>query len=356
MAVRRVEDAVILRERSDRRISRHRAERFFAKLALSAANGLRMTPVFAALLCPKPVAAQLPGQSFEVTPQAAPTTVGDSVTLRFRIRLHERDQPLDSTPQVVGVLPPGVRVLSVEKLHRSASRVYEGRARVAFYRPGRRPVPTFGLPFMRIVEGVTRATLASDSAFVDITPTLAPGNPPLRDIEELERRPVSLVPLLALGLVLGAATGCYALIRRRRGGPPVSLPTEAPAEPVAPTPYQIALDRLEAVERERWPSRGNVAAHYEAVAQALRQYLEEAEHVTACERTTSELLWALPPHLSRARLRDRCHDVLSEADVVKFAEVRPGDDSAADFLRRARLLLQSWHEAQPADESVHAVR
>jgi hypothetical protein len=275
--------------------------------------------------------------------------------VRFRIRLHERDQVLDSVPQVVGVLPPGVRVLSVKKLTRSPSRVYEGSARLAFYRPGRRPLPTFGLPFMRIVEGVSRATLASDSAFVDITPLLPPGNPALKDIHELERRPISLLPLMVVALLLLAAASYY-LIRKRRRRPPLMPPAEPAAEPVAPTPYQIALDRLDAIERERWPSRGNVAAHYEAVAQTLREYLEAAENVSACERTTSELLWALPPYLSRAGLRDRCHDILSEADLVKFARVRPGEAGAADFLTRARPLLQAWHEARPAEESVDAVR
>ena len=39
-------------------------------------------------------------------------------------------------------------------------------ARIAFYRPGRRAVPIFGASFMRVVEGVSRATLPSDSAFV----------------------------------------------------------------------------------------------------------------------------------------------------------------------------------------------
>lgn len=330
--------------------------RTFAKPALSVANGLRMTSFLLTLAVPRLASAQLSGQSFVVTPDTAAATVGDSVTVGFRIRLHERDQPLDSIPQVVGALPPGVRVLSVQKLSRSADRVYAGSARIAFYRPGRRPVPTFGLPFMRIVEGISRATLASDSAFMDITPLLPPGNPALKDIEELDQRPVSLMPLLAMALMLMAAAACYTWFRRRRRRPPVSLPPEPLAEPVAPTPYQIALDRLEAVERECWPSHGNVAAHYDAVAQTLRQYLEAAENVGACERTTSELLWALPPHLSRAGLRDRCHDVLREADVVKFAEVRPSDAGAADFLRRARLLLETWHQARPAGESVDAVR
>lgn len=312
-----------------------------ALVVLSAARGL---------------CAQVGGQSFEVVPETANPTVGDSVTLRFRVRLDERDLLFDTIPQIVGALPPGVRILSIEKLTRTPDRIFHGRARLAFYRPGKQPIPVFGLPFMRAVKGVQRATLASDSAFVDITPLLPAGNPALKDIQELDQRPVSLLPLVALGLALAAVAAGYSLLRRRRR-PAAALPPEPPAEPVVPpTPYEIALGQLDAVERERWPSRGNVAGHFEAVAQILREYLEGAENVAACERTTTELLWALPPNLSRAGLRDRCHEVLSEADLVKFARLQPDEAGAADFLERARLLLEAWHGARPARESADAVR
>jgi hypothetical protein len=303
------------------------------------------------------LAAQVSGQSFEVVPETPSATVGDSVTLRFRVRLDERDLLFDTVPAPLAALPPGVRILSIEKLTRTPDRLFHGRARMAFYRTGRLAVPVFGLPFMRAVKGVPRATLASDSAFIEIRPVLPAGNPPLRDIKETEpTRGSRLVPIVALLLVLAAAGSCYRLVRRRRRRPPVSMQPEPPAEPTAPTPYQIAMDRLQAVERERWPSRGEVAAHYEAVAQALRQYLEDAENVAACERTTSELLWALPPHLTAGGLRNRCHDILADADLVKFAEVRPSVASAAGFLTEARQLLMDWHHAQPAEEDVDALR
>jgi hypothetical protein len=314
-----------------------------------------MTALLIAALYAEPATAQLSGQSFAVTPDTATATVGDSVTVRFRIRLHERDQPLDSIPQVVGDLPAGTRLLSVEKLTRSPTRVYEGSARLAFYRPGQRPVPIFGLAFMRVVEGVSRATLASDSAFVSITPILAPGNPALRDISELDRRPASPWPWVVLGLSL-ILSGAAFLFLRRRPRSAVTVEPESPPEPAPAGPYEIALGRLDQLEEESWPARGNVALHYDTAAGVLRQYLEQAHGVGALERTTSELLWALPPHLSRRGLRDRCHEVLGEADLVKFAEVRPSESQAAAFLQRARQLLVAWHEAGMAEESVSALR
>jgi hypothetical protein len=302
--------------------------------------------------------AQLPGQAFAVTPDSGTATVGDSVTVRFRIRLHERDQLLDSVPQVAGDLPPGVRVLSIEKLLRSDARMYEGSARIAFYRPGRRPVPIFGVPFMRVVEGVTRATLPSDSAFVLIAAVLpSAGNPSLKDIRELDKRrvpfwiwPAILLPLIAAGWLLRRH-------RRRRINRAMPVRPETPDVGVPePTPFEIALARLRQVEVESWPSRGQVELHYEAVAQTLRQYLEDAHGVGALERTTAELVWAMPPQLVRGGLRDACREVLGEADLVKFAEARPDVAAAADFLRRGRELLTAWHGTSRAEEATHAVR
>jgi len=329
--------AVILSAAKDRPVS---------EAILGSLHSLRMT------------AAQLPGQSFSVTPDSGTATVGDSVAVRFRIRLHERDQLLDSFPQVAGDLPAGVRILSVQKLARTDDRLYEGSARLAFYRPGRRPVPVFGVAFMRVVEGVSRAILPSDSAFVLIGAVLPPaGNPPLKDIREMEKR---RVPSWIWPVVLLALSAAAWLVRRqRRRRIEQAAPVDAMAPEVhvpEPTPYEIALERLRRVEAESWPSHVLVEVHYDAVAQTLRQYLEEAHAVGALERTTAELAWAMPPHLGRGKLRDACREVLGEADWVKFAEARPSAAAAAEFLARARELLTAWHGTRAAGEATHAVR
>lgn len=296
------------------------------------------------------------GQSFEVTPEVTRATVGDSVSLRFRVRLDERDLLFDTVPQPINALT-GVRLLSVEKLQRTPDRLFHGRARVAFYRTGRMAVPQFGLPFMRAVKGVGRATLTSDSAFVEIIPLLPAGNPPLKDIRELEpsSRP-SLLPVIAGALAAAALLGLYLLRRRRR--PSLAPPPEpAPLVPVvAPSALEVALELLGRIERDRWPAQGQVARHYEAVVDALRGYLEAAEDLPARERTTEEVLWSLPPHLSEDGLRDRTDVLLGQADLVKFARLRPTPAQAAEFLLQCRSLLEDWDAARSSGEVADALR
>ncbi len=305
----------------------------------------RLPALLAALLSwasAAPLAAQLHGQHWTVTPETERATVGDTVTIAFRVRLDERDLLFDTVPKPARTLPDWIRVFSVEKLERQADRIYLGKARIAFYRPGRQAVPTFALPFMRSVKGLSRGTLTSDSATVEVVPVLGAGSSAtLRDIKEPVRAAAPNPIELALGLLALAGAGWLTWRARRRAPAlgPESLPT-ASAPPAARDPYDVAADRLAAIERERWSAR-DVARHYAEVTDVLRDYLE-AHGVPARERTTSELRWALAPGMLAGRGRRRFETVFDAADLVKFAHWRPGVDDAEGFLLAARELLGSW--------------
>lgn len=305
-------------------------------------------------------AAQLPDQSFEVVPETAHATVGDPVSLRFRVRLDQGDVLYDSVPKPVSELPAGVRILSVEKLERGPDRIYTGRARIAFYRPGRHATPVFGLPFMRSVKGLTRGLLTSDSAFVEVDPVAPPGNPSLKDIKPIARQrgPDPLLVTVVLAAVLATAVAWLFLRRRRRR-------VAAPVVPVIPkalvadlAPYDRAVARLEQIRAGPWPGPGNVDGYYEAVADTLRRYLEEAHGVPALKRTTAELIGALPLPLGDDGPAHRCAAVLTEADLVKFAREQREARAGHAFAGEARALLDAWHAAgapgasQPASSLV----
>jgi hypothetical protein len=292
---------------------------------------------------------------FEVTASPAKATVGDSIVLTFRLHLNERDLLTDTVPAPADELPPGVRVVSVERLERGADRAFTGRAVIALYRPGIREIPAFGVPWVQIVSG-HRGVVTTAPATVEVVPVLAAGSPTLRDIREPEppRGPGPL-PLAAAGAA-GAAALVWLLLRRR--------PRRTSATPAAPTPeppprrgpWEEALARLERIAGERPEGREALAAWYSAVADVLREYLESAEGLPARERTSSELLWALPPRLSEAGLRRRLQATLWRADLVKFARARPSPDDAATFLADARELLSRWHQAGPEAGATDAVR
>ena len=296
------------------------------------------------------------GRALSVTVEPGKVGLGDSVTLRFRLTINDRDLIADTVPRPVGDLPAGVRILSLEKLRRGADRAFTGSGVIAFYRPGKRALPVFGIPWIQIVTG-RRGVVTHSPVEIEVASVLPAGNPPLRDIREPDAPP-DLRPLWALlAAVTAAAIAWFATRRRSKPAAPEPEAAALPAAPPpTPDPFTAALDRLVAIEAERWAARGEVARHYEAVADALRDYLEEADGLPARERTTTELLWSLPPRLAEGGLRRRVQEVLGDADLVKFAKLRPRPDEAASYTTRARDLLERWHRAERAGEEHDAIR
>jgi hypothetical protein len=292
-----------------------------------------------------PASAQLHGQHWTVTPETTRPTVGDTVTLAFRLRLDERDLLFDTVPKPAVTPPDWVRILSVDKLQRQPDRLFVGQARIAFYRPGKQPVPIFQLPFMRSVKGLERGTVSSDSATVEVAPVLTAGSSgTLRDIKEIPPLPRPGAAELIAGLAALSVAGWLAWRARR---PHV---THLPAEPdgvpalVPPAnPYDDALRRLDAVVAARLNVQ-DVARHFAEVTEVLRDYLE-AHGIPARERTTSELRWTLPAPLAGGEALRGFRSVFDAADLVKFAHWRPGADQADAFAREARALLQAWERS-----------
>lgn len=308
---------------------------------------LRRGPVLGALLIAalavRPLAAQMSDQSFEITATPDSATVGDTVTLHLRLRLSERDMLFDTIPVPLGPRLPGEQILSIGRLARGPDRVFVGEAKVAFFRPGRQEVPSFGIAFARVIAAVERAVLSSQPTWIEITPTLPPGDQPLKDIKPIEptpapRWPWALIPVLAL-------VGLWFRRRLQRRRPASTLPASAPG-PMARDSLHEALDRLRTIEQELAPSDEALALRYEAVANVVRDYLAEAERTPARELTTTELLRALGGRNQKQPALDRCRRVLAEADQVKFAAARPDAGAAGEHLAAARELITQWPSHQ----------
>jgi hypothetical protein len=291
-------------------------------------------------------AAPLRAQTFEVFPDSGRITVGDVVSLRLRIHLALRDAFRSRIPAIDGTLPAGMRIVGVDSFVRVRDTIYESRMRVVFLRPGKQTVPPISA-FYRSNLIVQHGVRLSDPVTVDVTPLLPPGNPSLRDIRELEPGPaLGPLPWIIAALLAAALWVLRGLFGR---GPSSEEPDTSALDPDPPLgPYEIALARLTTIDREGWALRGQVARHYEAVADVLREYLEATGHCPARRCTTSELIWALPPALAEPDRRERTREVLDAADLVKFALVRPGAADAARTSRSARALLEEWHRVSAA--------
>jgi hypothetical protein len=295
-------------------------------------------------------------QTLEVRPDTGRVTVGDPISLRVILRQYEGDALLEQVPHPQAALAAGVRLLEVDSMRRIGDRLLEAHARIAFYRPGPQTIPTFAIDFRRGAV-ILHGTMRSEPVPIEVAAVLTEGGgSTLRDIREPAEVAGPDPRLLAL-LAGALAVAAWAVRRRRGRGALVPAPALATVDvaPVAPDPFALACDRLAEIERAGWSSAGDVAHHYQAVTDALRDYLVAVTELPARERTTAELHWALPPALLEGPRGRRFDPLFDEADLVKFARRRPTAGEAAGFLADARALLAEWREAL-AHEAADAVR
>ena len=164
--------------------------------------------------------------------------------------------------------------------------------------------------------------------------------------QPVARAGAALVAVLAL-----CALG-YLLYRRFRGqdGAPLQVVDTR-------TPWEIAIDELDRIERLDLPEDGWFKEHYTLVAATMRVYvqamcLRDVSPVDAIDMTTDEI-WAA---LRRSSLdyddSKLVLDLLQEADFVKFAKFTPAVSQAYEASGQARYIVEVTRPAfQPEEPS-----
>ncbi len=154
---------------------------------------------------------------------------------------------------------------------------------------------------------------------------------PIKGIMEVEGAWLDYVWWLAGGLLLLiAAIILYARLRKRRPVPPA--PPPAPPEPA----HQKALRLLGLLESEGLWQKGEVKEYYVRLTDILRHYIEARFSVPALERTTDELVGAANAHTELVFHRDRLYQILSTADMAKFARAQPSPQEHVAAMQTAK--------------------
>lgn len=135
--------------------------------------------------------------------------------------------------------------------------------------------------------------------------------------------------LLAVGLL------AYLLVKYRKRPAKPELPPPPP-----PTPYEVAMQKLSALQLAELWQKGQVKEYYSELTYILREYIENQFTVPALESTTDELMllmkkgdWDI-----ETVSKDELRRFLQEADLVKFAKFSPAEaahESAFEFVKRA---------------------
>jgi len=304
----------------------------------------RLLALLPLLLAPVPAG----GQSLELRPEQLSARIGDVLTIGVTARLPEGMELLDFAPRTLLSPPEGMRIVSTDTLRRDRHGEYRGKVRMAFYRIGRQPVPTLALLY-RPAAGAAPDTLVHAPLAIEIVAILPAGNPGLKDI-----RPLRLLggPVWGpVALLLAVVAAGLAWLSRRSRARATTRAAEA-AQPIPTGPFDLALRRLTELERASVASGNGVMPLFGEVASLLRETLVQVGALPHQGLTTPEVPDRLPAPLAARGLAGRCQELLSDADLVKFAKVKPDRDAATSHVSRARGLLEAWRDAAGGTDAI----
>lgn len=146
---------------------------------------------------------------------------------------------------------------------------------------------------------------------------------------------------LAVILILVLAIAGYLFYRWYNSREPA--PEPAPAEP--PKPFTDPLEHLKKQLSELPASgllkkEGDFDAYYVALGDAIRLYLKRVYFIPALEMTTREITAALQKKMAPDDIISITKRVLSEADMVKFANFRPEVEQAESVFQTAQKFVE----------------
>lgn len=153
--------------------------------------------------------------------------------------------------------------------------------------------------------------------------------------------------LLAILALIGLGFLGYYLFKKYYKKP------EKVEEIIYTSPIEKATSLLQQLEKKELWQRGEVKSYYSELTDIARTYIEEEIHVPAMESTTSELIVSLRNVAKNKKLKlsketlENLEKVLMQADLVKFAKVKPLDFEIEEDKKRITSTIVTIHKAIP---------
>ncbi len=104
-------------------------------------------------------------------------------------------------------------------------------------------------------------------------------------------------------------------------------------------PHQIALDELDSIAASGLAERGDFKHYYAQTTDVLRSYLDGTLGLMTLEQTTGEIRETIRPLTWQNEDKKLLLNLLNEADLVKFAKVRPTTEDARRATDEAKQLV-----------------
>ena len=168
----------------------------------------------------------------------------------------------------------------------------------------------------------------------------------VKDVAQVETSSNWWKYLLGILLLAGIAALVYWLIKKYQNQPKEEVP-------VYTSPIEKATSLLQQLETKELWQKGEVKGYYSELTDIVRNYIEEEIEIPAMESTTSELIAELRRVANQKKLKlsketlENLEKVLMQADLVKFAKVKPLDFEIEEDKKRISSTIVTIHKAIP---------
>ena len=156
------------------------------------------------------------------------------------------------------------------------------------------------------------------------------------------------------GLAIVAALTLAGYILHRRLGRRAPLPVQVAD---TRTPWEVAVQELDRIERLDLPGDGNFVEHYGLVAGVTRTYvyatyLSDVSRQEGTDMTTHEMEAAISQSSLDRKNARLAVDLLLKADLIRFSNYTPSVSQAYEDLAQARDIVDGTRPS--VEESPHA--
>ncbi|MFZ4399976.1 MAG: hypothetical protein ACOYO1_08085 [Bacteroidales bacterium] len=200
-------------------------------------------------------------------------------------------------------------------------------------------IPSFAFQY-QTKNGTSINTIFSDSLFLMVNNVAVDTNLAIKDIKAPLETPITLkelLPFIGLGLgIIAIVILTIYLIRRysRKKGAII-----VPQKPKIP-PYKKALQDLESLRIKKLWQNDKIKEYHSELTEILRLYLENQFNVQAMEMTSDEIIEAFKNIKNDEVLISKLNQILTLADLVKFAKQLPLPDQHDLSLNNAIYIVK----------------
>ena len=121
-------------------------------------------------------------------------------------------------------------------------------------------------------------------------------------------------------------------------------------------PFDMAKQRLQELDEKKLIEQNRIKAYYVELTDIVRSFIEREMHIPALESTTDELIETITDFNSSSKLNipedtlNKLRRLLQEADLVKFAKMKPLLNEIDLHRKDAETVIDVIHPAQLAKQ------